>query len=68
MMEAVLEGIYLNIPRTDLKFFKELAGKMGWITETKDGYLKKYIASRPKHVPLSDEEIMSEVAAVRYRK
>jgi hypothetical protein len=36
--------------------------------ETKADLLDKYIASRPKNVNLSDEEIMEEVRAVRYAK
>jgi len=29
---------------------------------------RKYITSRPKNVPLTDEEIMEEVSAVRYAR
>ena len=66
-MEQVL-GVRLNIPKSDVRFFKELVSKMGWVFETKESVLQKYIASRPKNVELSDEEILSEVYAVRYEK
>jgi len=67
-MEAVLEDVRLNIPKADMRFFKELVNKMGWVVETKEDTLRKYIASRPRGVKLSEEEILSEVYAVRYGK
>lgn len=67
-MDSTLQGIYLNIPKNDVKFFKELAKKMGWTIDTKESMLKKYIATRPKQVNLSDDEILSELAGVRYKK
>ena len=66
-MEAALD-IRLNIPKSDFRFFKELAAKMGWKAETKGNALRKFIASRPKNVDISDDEILSEVRAVRYGK
>ena len=66
-MESVLD-VHLNIPKSDMLFFRELATKMGWVVETKEKALQRYIASRPKNVKLSDEEILSEVYAVRYGK
>lgn len=63
-----MQGIYLNIPQADMKFFKELTKKMGWTVDTKESMLKKYIAARPKQVDLSDDDILSELAAVRYQK
>ena len=66
-MESVL-GIRLNIPKSDMRFFRELVSKMGWEAETKQSALQKYIASRPKNVKLSDQDILSEVYAVRYGK
>ncbi|NDV57425.1 hypothetical protein [Bacteroides sp. 519] len=67
-MDSTLENVYLNIPKDDLKFVKELAKKMGWKIETKDSLLKKYINSRPKKVDLTEEEIMAEIKTVRYKK
>jgi len=60
-MEAVL-----NIPKSDMRFFREFVTKMGWVVETKESALQKFISSRPQNVNLSDEEILSEVYAVRY--
>jgi len=66
-MESILD-VRLNIPKSDMRFFRELATKMGWGIETKENALRKFIASRPNGVKLSDEEILSEVYAVRYGK
>ena len=66
-MESVLD-VRLNIPKSEIRFFRELADKMGWTVETKQSALQQYIASRPKNVKISDEEILSEVYAVRYGK
>ena len=46
-----------SIPKSDIKFFKELAKKMGWDIDIREDFLKDYIASRPKRVNLSEEEI-----------
>lgn len=67
-MDSRLENVYLNIPKADMRFFKELANKMGWKVETKETILKKYIASRPKRVDLTDEDILAELSEVRYKK
>ena len=66
-METILD-VRLHIPKSEMRFFRELVAKMGWEAETKEGALQKYIASRPKNVKLSDKEILSEVYAVRYGK
>lgn len=29
-MDSTLQGVYLNIPKADMKLFKALARKMGW--------------------------------------
>ena len=59
------QGVFLSIPKSDIKFFKELAKKMGW---DREDFLKDYIASRPKRVNLSEEEILAELNAIRYEK
>jgi len=66
-MESVLD-IRLNLPKSDMRFFRDLANKMGWEVETKKSALQKYISSCPKNVNLSDKEILSELYAVRYGK
>lgn len=67
-MDSTLQGVYINVPQADMKFFKELVKKMGWTVETKESLLKKYISKRPSKVDLSDEDIMAELNAVRYKK
>ena len=62
------QGICLSIPKSDIKFFKELAKKMGWDIDIREDFLKDYIASRPKRVNLSEEEILAELNAIRYEK
>ena len=64
----VCDNLYVTIPQSDTVFFQLFAKKMGWSVENKTELLRKYIASRPKNVPLTDEEIMEEVRAVRYAK
>ena len=62
------QGVILSIPKSDIKFFKELAKKMGWDIDIREDFLKDYIASRPKRVNLSEEEILAELNAIRYEK
>ena len=62
------QGVFLSIPKSDIKFFKELAKKMGWDIDIREDILKDYIASRPKRVNLSEEEILAELNAIRYEK
>ena len=62
------EEVYVKMPQSDMVFFQLFANKMGWLIENKTDLLHKYIASRPKNVDLTDEEIMEEVRAVRYAK
>ena len=61
-----IQGAYINIPISDWKFFKELVKKMGWDVQTREELLDSFIESRPEKSPLTDEEIMNEVKAVRY--
>ena len=62
------QGVFLSIPKSDIKFFKELAKKMGWDIDIREDFLKDYIASRPKRVNLSEEELLAELNAIRYEK
>jgi hypothetical protein len=66
-VETARQRIYLDIPSTDMLLFNELATKMGWEVETKGSILQEYIISRPKDVDLSEDEILSEIKAVRYK-
>ena len=61
-----VQGAYINIPISDWKFFKELVKKMGWEVQTREELLDSFIESLPEKSPLTDEEIMNEVKAVRY--
>lgn len=67
-METALQGFYLNIPKSDVKLFQQLAKKMGWTVSDKDTVLDKYIQSRPENVELTDEDILKELNSVRYSK
>jgi hypothetical protein len=48
--------------------FSKLIRKFGWRARTKEQMLERFIATRPKELLLSEEEIMAEVNAVRYAK
>ena len=39
---------------------------MGWQVQTREDLLDSFIKSRPAKSPLSDDEIMDEMKAVRY--
>lgn len=67
-MDAALRGFYLNVPKSDVKLFQQLAKKMGWTVSDKEAILDKYIQSRPEDVELSDEDILKELNSVRYDK
>lgn len=67
MKERVSEQIFLNVPTADMGLFKSLMSKFGWEYETRKDTLKRFIMSRPKAVDLTDDEIMEEVRAVRYK-
>ena len=66
MDTAMNQDVFLSIPKSDIKFIKELAKKMGWNIDIREDFLKDYIASRPKKVNLSEEEILAELNAIRY--
>ena len=67
-MDSTLRGVYINVPQADMMFLKELVKKMGWTVERKESLLKKYISKRPSKVDLSDDDIMEELKAVRYKE
>ncbi|MDR0798501.1 MAG: hypothetical protein LBN18_01905 [Dysgonamonadaceae bacterium] len=60
------EKIFIDIPQSDMIFFKLFADKMGWFINSKQNLWAEYIKNSPKNVDLSEDEIMSEVRAVRY--
>lgn len=66
--DAVMQGVFLNVPASDWTLLKELVRKFGWQSETRDQLLERFCSSRPQQPTLTDEEIMEEVKAIRYRK
>jgi hypothetical protein len=62
------ENIFVRMPQSDTVFFQLFAEKMGLLIENKEDLLRKYIASRPKNVDLTDEDILEEVKSIRYNK
>jgi len=62
------QGIYLNVPMTDWVLLKELIRKFGWQAETREQLLDRFVKSRSKNPSLTEDEIMEEVNAVRYKK
>lgn len=65
---ATMQGVYVNVPSVDWSLFRELIRKFGWQAETREQMLDRFINSRPAKPMLSEEEIMDEVRAVRYKK
>ena len=62
------EKYLVDIPQSDLMFFKLFADKFGWKFKSRQSLWDEYIKSSPENVDLSEEEIMEEVRAVRYGK
>ena len=60
--------VVLSIPNGEVPFLSTLAQKMGWTYQTRENLVEKFIASCPQSTDISDEEIQSEVQAVRYGK
>ena len=66
--EKQREKILIDIPRSDMMFFKLFADKLGCQFNSKQSLWEAYIKNSPDNVDLSEEEIMEEVRAVRYGK
>ena len=54
------------MPKADWSLLRELIRKFGWQAETREQMLDRFIGTLPKESPLSEEEIMDEVNAVRH--
>ena len=65
---ATTQGVYVNVPAGDWSLFRELIRKFGWKAETREQLLDRFISSRSANPGISEEEIMDEVRAVRYKK
>ena len=63
---AAQQGVFLNVPKADWSLLRELIRKYGWQAETREQMLDRFIGTLPKESPLSEEEIMDEVNAVRH--
>mgnify|MGYP004443121619 CR=1 FL=1 len=61
-------NIWVTIPANEMSLFEEVIKRMGWQCDSYDEFLDDYLASRPKNIDITEEEIMAEVAAVRYGK
>jgi hypothetical protein len=68
IMKVALEKVSVDVPVSDLMFFKQFADKMGWKVNVRQNFWDEYINKCPKDVDLSDDDIMAEVKAVRYGK
>ena len=67
--EGTTQAVYLRIPPNDWSLLEDLARKFGWQVQTKEQQLAAFIErSRGEEAPVSEEEIMDEVRAVRYEK
>jgi hypothetical protein len=62
------EKILVEIPQSDMIFFKFFADKLGWQFNSRQRLWEEYIKDSPENADLTDEEIMEEVRAVRYEK
>ena len=62
------EKVLVDMPQSDFVFFMLFADKMGWSIKNKENIWDEYIKNSPKNIPLTDENIMEEVYAVRYEK
>jgi hypothetical protein len=62
----IREKVLVDIPRSDLLFFKLFADKFGWQLKSKQSQWEEYLKNSPENVDLSEEDIMEEVRAVRY--
>ena len=64
----IRERIFVDIPQSEMVFFKLFADKMGWSVNSKQNLWDEYMKSSPTNIDLSEEEILEEVRAVRYGK
>lgn len=53
---------------SDWAILKELIRKFGWKAETREQLLERFVKSRPSNPSISEEEIMAEMKAVRYKQ
>lgn len=66
MKPTKMQSVFLSVPKADWKLLKELIRKFGWQVETQEQLLERFANSRPVVPPVSEDEIIEEVKAVRY--
>lgn len=60
--------VVLSIPNDEVNFIQKLAQKMGWAFEKKEDILERFIASVPKDINISEQEIQEAVNSIRYSR
>ena len=68
MKPTEIQNVFLSVPVADLTLLKELIRRFGWKAETQEQLLERFVQSRAPVPPLSEDEIMEEVKAVRYKQ
>lgn len=61
-----MEDFVLSVPVKDRGFMETLASRMGWQLRTRRSSVERFIQSCPKSPVMTDEEIATEVNAIRY--
>ena len=63
-----MEDLVLSIPTKDRALIETLAQRMGWTMRSRRTSVERFIESCPKTPQMTDEEIQTEVNAIRYGK
>ena len=56
-MEAVMQDIFLTIPKSDLSFLQELAIRMGWKMQVKEERLDELRLAKRKEIDAKLDEL-----------
>jgi hypothetical protein len=63
------ETLTLKVDKSKKKAFLEFLQLLDFVSvESDEEFLKRFIKNAPKNVPLSDEDIVNEVTAVRNKR
>ena len=65
-----MEDVVLKMPTADVALIMQFASRMGWTIENRRNPVARFIeaCSKSDAPALTDEEIQSEINAVRYKK
>ena len=65
-----MEDVELKMPTADVALIMQFASRMGWTIENRRNPVARFIeaCSRNNTSALTDEEIQTEINAVRYKK